>query len=179
MDRLDLSLVALRDFELEDVKKKVEWINNPLNNVFLHYNIPLNIEDTERWFYSKADNRRDCIIEYEGIPVGLIGLLNIDEDNKEAEYYISLGEKDYKGKGIARKATELILNYAFNSLDLKTVYLNVDAENIKAVNLYSRVGFSQEEYYKDAMFARGKMIDRIRFSITKDSFTNMKMENTL
>lgn len=36
--------IAIRKFERKDIPKKVEWINNPENNQFLHYDIPLCVE---------------------------------------------------------------------------------------------------------------------------------------
>lgn len=36
--------IRIRQFERADIPKKVEWINNPENNQFLHYDIPISIE---------------------------------------------------------------------------------------------------------------------------------------
>ena len=40
-------IVRIRKFERKDIPKKVEWINNPQNNKFLHYDIPLEVEKTQ------------------------------------------------------------------------------------------------------------------------------------
>lgn len=155
--------VVLRDFEESDVPKKVEWINNSQNNQFLHYELPLKIEKTIEWFRNKDNSRRlDCIIEYEGVPVGLIGLLQIDRVNMKAEYYITIGENSYKQKGIATKATKAILEYAFLKLQLHKVYLTVDAKNEKAIRLYEKVGFEREGYFVDDLFCsqNAEFIDR-------------------
>ena len=98
--------IRIRKFEKRDIPKKVEWINNPENNRFLHYDIPLSVEKTEQWFdrHFGEDSRFDAVIEVNGIPIGTIGLLNIDKKNNKAEYYIAMGETSYKGKGFAREA---------------------------------------------------------------------------
>ena len=64
--------VSIRRFEKTDIPKKVEWINNPENNQFLHYDIPISVESTEKWFDSHAgdDTRYDAVIEADGVPVG-------------------------------------------------------------------------------------------------------------
>ena len=40
--------ISIRKFESKDIPKKVEWINNSENNKYLHYDIPLKIEKTEK-----------------------------------------------------------------------------------------------------------------------------------
>lgn len=160
--------VILRNFEEKDIKKKVEWINDEENNKFLYYDFPLKIDKTFQWFNNKNNNKRlDCIIEYKGISVGLIGLLEIDRVNSKAEYYITIGEKKYKNKGIATKATKAILNYAHSKLNLHKIYLVVNPENKEAINLYKKVGFEQEGYFADELYsARNlKFIDIERYAI--------------
>lgn len=160
--------VRLREFEESDIPLKVEWINDVENNLFLHYDLPLDIEKTTRWFRSKDNSRRvDCMIEYMGIPVGVIGLLQIDRENLKAEYYITIGNKSFKKRGIATLATEAILNYAFKDLGLHKVYLTVDARNDAAIRLYEKVGFKQEGYFVDDLYCArdSEFIDRTRYAI--------------
>lgn len=159
--------VVLREFEETDVPRKVEWINNPANNQFLHYDIPLRVDRTIDWFRNKDNSKRvDCIIEYNDQPVGLIGLLQIDKINRKAEYYITIGEHNFKRKGIATKATKGILDYAFKELGLHKVYLTVDARNEHAIRLYEKTGFKLEGYFVDELFhpITSEYIDRKRYS---------------
>ncbi len=160
--------VVLRDFEETDVPKKVEWINNPVNNQFLHYVLPLSIDRTIEWFRNKDNSKRiDCIIEYNGIPVGIIGLLQIDKVNSKAEYYITIGENSFKQKGIATKATHAIIEYAFSELKLHKVYLTVDAKNEHAIHLYEKSGFKREGYFVDDLFCASSstFINRERYAV--------------
>lgn len=159
--------VILRDFLVEDIPLKIKWINNPDNNKYLHYDIPLQLEKTQSWFQKRDMNKRiDCIVEYAGCAVGVIGLLSIDIINSKAEYYITIGESGFKGKGIATKATKAILAYAFQKLSLHKVYLNVDADNQIARHLYEKCGFVQEGYFKDDLYRaeEHRFIDRVRYS---------------
>lgn len=102
--------------------------------------------------------------------VGLIGLLQIDKGNCKAEYYITIGNTGYKRKGIALKATKLLLEYAFKTLKLKKVYLNVDEKNIAACSLYEKAGFRCEGIFLEDMFFRGEWINRRRYAIINESF---------
>ena len=161
--------ITLRKFTAEDIPNKVRWINDESNNTYLHYELPLELEKTQCWFdniKNKAD-RYDAVIEADGVSIGVIGLLNIDSVNLKAEYYITLGEASYKRKGISYIASQQLLEYAFDVLDLNKVYLNVDANNIAACNLYEKLGFNCEGIFKEDMMHRGELIDRKRYAILK------------
>ncbi len=165
-------LVTIRPFEKRDIPKKVEWINNPENNQFLHYDIPIEVEKTEDWFERNKfrEDRYDAIIEADGIPCGTIGLLAIDKKNHKAEYYIAMGETFLKGKGISTEATKLVLNYAFKNLELNRVYLFTETENIIAQKLFEKVGFVREGCIKQDIISRGRYVDRFVYAILKKDF---------
>ena len=168
---LKFEKISLREFAISDIENKIKWINNPENNKYLHYDIPLEYDKTLRWFENKNNNVRcDLIVEYEGVPVGLIGLLNIDTVNSKAEYYICIGEVQYKGKGIAKTATRLIVKYGFEELGLNKIYLNVDADNEIACALYEKSGFICEGVFKKDLLHRGRFIDRKRYALLKENF---------
>lgn len=163
--------ITIRLFRKSDISKKVEWINNPENNTYLHYDIPLSVEKTEKWFDNKVNSSRyDAVIEVDGIPCGLIGLLSIDEKNKKAEYYVMIGEKDYKGKGVSVVATQLILKYAFITLTLNKVYLYTETENIPAQKLFQKVGFVKEGLIRQDVFSKGRYVDRYVYGICRNEY---------
>lgn len=166
--------VKLRKFELSDIDYKIDWINDPENNRYLHYNIPLEKEKTITWFLTKDNSKRkDYTILYNDNPVGVIGLLNIDFENLKAEYYITLGSKEHKRMGISSKATEILLNEAFKKMKLNKLYLNVDADNLNACKFYEKNGFSCEGYFKEDIKHRGKLVDRKRYAILSKDFKDL------
>lgn len=164
--------VCIRKFEKRDISNKVKWINDPLNNTFLHYDLPLEIEKTEIWFEKNKDriDRYDAVIEVDGVPVGLIGLLSIDPGNRKAEYYVTLGEREYLGKGVALKASLLLLEYAFYELALNRVYLYTETDNLTATRSYESIGFRREGLLKNDLFSKGRFVDRYVYGITKRDF---------
>lgn len=164
--------VTIRRFERKDIPKKVEWINNPENNSFLHYDIPICVEKTEKWYDSHLgdDDRYDAVIEADGMPVGTIGLLSIDKKNSKAEYYIAMGETEYKGKGVAKSASLLILKYGFEILELNKIYLYTEAENIAAQKLFERVGFIKEGLIRQDILSHGKLADRYAYGYLREDW---------
>lgn len=165
-------IITIRQFEKTDIPKKVEWINNPENNRFLHYDIPICVEKTEKWFDSHKgdDSRYDAVIECNGMPVGTIGLLSIDQKNKKAEYYIAMGETSYKGKGVAKEASRLILEYGFEELELNRIYLFTEVENVVAQKLFERVGFVREGVIRQDIVSHGCFVDRVAYSYLREDW---------
>ncbi len=164
--------ITIRRFERTDIPKKVEWVNNPENNMFLHYDVPICVEKTEKWFDSHLgeDTRYDAVIEADGVPVGTIGLLSIDRKNSKAEYYIAMGETSYKGKGVAKEASRLILQYGLEVLGLNRIYLFTEVENVSAQKLFERVGFVREGLIRQDIVSNGKFVDRIVYGFLKEEW---------
>lgn len=165
-------MISIRKFCEQDVPKKVQWINDPCNNRFLHYDLPLETEKTLKWYHATKDrsDRYDAVIELDGEAVGVIGLLNIDLKNRKAEYYITLGEEKAKGRGAAAHASRLLLKYAFEQLHLNRVYLFTETENHPAQRLFERLGFRKEGVLKNDLFTRGRFVDRFAYALTREQF---------
>lgn len=153
--------VRIRKFKFEDIEKKIEWINNSENNKYLHFDLPLEYEKTCKWFERNKnnENRYDGIIEYNGIPVGIVGLTDIDYKNKKCEDYLTVGDTRFKRKGIATKAGALICLYAFKVLNLKKVVAHVEYGN-PSLYLNIKRGFEVEGFLKNDLVVDGKSVDR-------------------
>lgn len=164
--------VTIRKFALEDIPNKIRWINDPENNQYLHYRLPLEYEKTVEWFQKNQGrtDRYDAVIEADGLPVGLIGLLSIDGQNRKAEYYVSMGDTAYKGKGAAYQASRLILEYGFVELGLQKIYLYTETGNTAAQKLFRRVGFRMEGILKKDLFSRGRYVDRYVYGIMREDY---------
>lgn len=165
--------VKIRKFRFEDIPLKIEWINNPANNEFLHYDLPLAYDKTVAWFERNKDrtDRFDAVIEYNGEPAGTIGLLSIDTKNSKAEYYIAMGEAAYKGKGVATEASKLILDYGFNTLNLNRIYLFTESENVAAQRLFEKIGFLKEGLIRSDIVSHGKYVDRYAYGVLREEWS--------
>ena len=168
--------VTIRKFEREDIPKKVEWINNPANNQFLHYDIPLEIGKTQKWFDNNLGrtDRYDAVIEADGLPCGTIGLLGIDNKNHKAECYIAMGETFLKGKGVSTQAMKLLLDYGFHELKLNRIYLFTETENVPAQKLFEKVGFVKEGRIRDDIISHGRFVDRYAYGICRCEYQKDK-----
>ena len=164
--------IKIRKFQQGDIPYKVKWINDNENNQFLHYDLPLREDKTLLWFNSIKDrtDRADFTITYNGEPAGLIGLLNIDNKNRKAEYYITLGSSEFKGKGIATIASELLIEESYHNYKLNKIYLYTEVENKTAKRLFERIGFIKEGLLKEDLIQEGRKIDRFIYGLFVEEY---------
>lgn len=135
---------------------------------------PVSDFEHQRWYRSLMEDRSQraflighrCASEMK--PVGAIGLRGINWRSRSAEYWIYLGDRTVRGKGVADEASRLLLRFAFSTLGLHRVFLQVNVTNQPAVRLYRRLGFVEEGTLRGAVFAEGRFVDRLLFSMLEE-----------
>jgi perosamine synthetase len=164
----------LREIDSTDLSKMLIWRNNEENRKWFFTQDEITNAQQEEWYNLYLEDKTDFmyIIETkEGVPIGTIGIKNIDKRNKQAEIgRLIIGEKDYLRKGFATEATKILVNYCFEKLNLNRIYLEVFKHNIKAINMYKQVGFRKEGSLREAIFAGGTWHDIDLMSILKNEF---------
>lgn len=163
--------MILRPIEPGDADTIVRWRNLPEVHAQMFAQAPPTKEDHMRWFddLGKRGDREEYVIVETGggRPVGTVGLSRIDRVNRRAEYGILIGEADARGKGLAREASDLILDHAFGTLNLHRVYLHVFPENRKAILLYRLLGFEQEGILRQHAWKDGEFRDVVVMGKTR------------
>lgn len=154
--------IRLRKLEEKDADGMLEWMHDPevqkgfqfhadekdmksVINFIQHADIQ--VHDGKDIHYAIADEND----EYQGT----ISLKSIDLTNRKAEYAISLRREAW-GKGMASQATREILELAFEQFGFERIYLNVLAENERAIRMYERIGFVYEGAFRKHLFLRGE-----------------------
>ncbi len=139
--------IRLRLLEAFDLPMTLKWRNQDhIRKWFIHSEV-ISPEKHREWFetYLQRDNDYLFIIEETlrlNKPVGQISLYNIDRDRKCAEYgRLMIGEADARGRGLAKKASRLLLQYAFKVLGMERVELEVFRDNGPAIAIYRDLGF--------------------------------------
>jgi len=86
-------------------------------------------------------------------PIGSVNFFSIDKEKKQGEMGIEIGDKRYWRKGIAYKAVSVAINYIFNNMDIKRIYIETGEKNVPALKLFSKLGFVKSgEYLEDDGF---------------------------
>lgn len=138
--------VRLRLLEESDLPMTRAWRNQDhIRRWFIHSEI-ITPEHHRRWYESYLPRDDDFLfvieeIESFGRPVGQVSLYNIDWERGHAEFGRLLVGEPSAARGLAREATELLLERAFAEWGLREVELEVFAANQAAVVLYHSCGF--------------------------------------
>jgi diamine N-acetyltransferase len=76
-------------------------------------------------------------------PVGFCGVRDINQMHRTAEYFITVGEADCRGKGYGTEATRMTLAYAFDALNLHSILLDVSSASLGGIRAYEKAGFRE------------------------------------
>jgi RimJ/RimL family protein N-acetyltransferase len=101
--------------------------------------------------------------------VGRCMLTNLDAVNRSAMFGILIGP-EFQNQGYGQEATRLLLDYAFNLLNLNSVMLGVYAFNERAIATYKKVGFREIGRRRQARLIAGKAYDGILMDILAEEF---------
>jgi RimJ/RimL family protein N-acetyltransferase len=83
---------------------------------------------------------------------------------------ISLGEREYWGRGYGTDAMRVMLRYAFMELNLFRVSLNVYGYNRRAIRSYEKVGFKYEGQARKVIHRDGKRFDLMFMGILREEW---------
>jgi glycosyltransferase involved in cell wall biosynthesis/RimJ/RimL family protein N-acetyltransferase len=138
--------VFIRPLKIDDAHISWKWRNDPkiweLTGSKPNKKITHEIEHDwiQKVLADKTTKRFAILVD--DVYVGNIQLTDIIEYNT-AQYHVFIGDTNYWGKGVAKLATCQILYYAKEVLGLKNVFLKVRNENVSAINVYTKNGFTR------------------------------------
>lgn len=165
--------IQLRTTVKSDMDFKVKWYSEPEVNKTLILPYKLELQRTYEWFEraQKDESREDWMIEaLEGNPIGVIGIKEINRNNKSGLLYIVIGEKEYWGKGLGFEAELLAIHYGFKELNLHKIRGASLETNVASLAVIKKVGFHQDGTLRDEYLKDGKYYDVHIFSILRDEF---------
>ncbi|HAS8600274.1 TPA: N-acetyltransferase [Vibrio vulnificus] len=174
MIKIDNTLF-FRRIEKSDLPYRVDWINDPDINRTLTFSTPVSMSSTEKWFeISSNDNTKLNLTFFikenqDFIPIAFGGFINVDLKNSRAELFVTIGNKDYHGKGIGKKIVSFLVSYGFEELNLNKVYLTTLDNNERAKLLYERCGFTVDGKLRKHFYHKGQFRDCYHMSILRDN----------
>jgi RimJ/RimL family protein N-acetyltransferase len=151
------------------------WKNDPIVRKYFRNMMPITLEDQKKRFESRDQRLSDHISfdiwhKKDKKPIGVIGLGYINWVNGWANAYIHIGEKEYWGKDIATEATELLLEYGFNELNLYKIHGSAAVDNIGSWSVAEKLGFIFEGIERDEFYVDGKYLDCKTYGLTKEDW---------
>lgn len=128
-----------------DALLMAQWRNKNRNSFFTSFHATE--EKTKSWLVNYyADNNTDIIFMLDTlkqIPFGHIALYGFDFNNLRCELGRVLMGSDGGPKGGMTLASKILLDWAFITLNIREVYLEVFENSLPAISLYKRLGFRE------------------------------------
>lgn len=169
-------MIYLRGLEEVDLELRPKWFNDPEINRTLLMDYPVSSATTLAWFNRiipvQHCTRLDLSIcdKATNRVIGMTGLLRIDRRHLHAQFYMTIGEKEFWGKRISGEVIPMVLSYAFKNINLNKVYLWTIAANEHARSVYERNGFIQEAFMKQHFYCRGGLQDIFQQRILREEW---------
>ncbi|KAA3617313.1 MAG: N-acetyltransferase [Calditrichaeota bacterium] len=155
--------IYLRACEDDDKNIWAETENHPDPREFLFYALPSSpAEQLVKLEQAIADHKTVLftICEKESDKsIGVTAFYRVDWISRAAVYYIAIAQKENWSKGYGREVTNLMIDYAFETLNLNRIQLHVYVGNERAVKAYQKCGFKIEGTLREAMFHKGHYCD--------------------
>ena len=173
--------IRLRGIEREDLPLFVRWLNDPEVRRFLLQHYPISNPQEERWFEQMLQNpaaEQPLVIEVQQdsdwTPIGNISFMGVDQQARNAELGLFIGEKSFWDKGVGTRTISLMLDYGFSTLNFHRIYLRVYEDNKRGIHCYEKIGFQHEGKLREAGFLDGKYCDMLWMGILRDEWRGRK-----
>ncbi len=169
--------IYLSPFNEEDYILFTKWINDYDTAKYLNqYNKIFTLED-EKEFVEKTKSNDKIYLSIVKLDndelIGNVSLVDIDHISKTATLGIMIGNTSEREKGYGTEAINLLLDYAFNHLNLNNIMLEVLDTNIRAKNCYSKCGFKKLGTRKQSQYLEGIYHDSDYMQILKEDFIKL------
>ena len=103
--------------------------------------------------------------------IGKTAFYRIDWVGRMAIFYIAISEATNWQKGYGGEVTSLMVNYAFETLNLNRIQLHVFKGNKAAIRVYENAGFITEGTLREAMYHKGNYCDFYVMGLIRKDYT--------
>ena len=162
--------MALRPWRKDDADELVAALDDPDVSLWIPViPYPYRLEDAKA-FFDLVDRESEAgrmvagaIVAYaDGRLLGGIGLSDISSLNASAEvgYWVAAEER---GRGVATRATALIVDWGFAELDMDRIGLLADIDNVASRRIARRLGFVEEGVLRSYLMTRRGRRDTVMY----------------
>jgi RimJ/RimL family protein N-acetyltransferase len=175
-------LVLLRPVQKSDITYFLKWFNDPEIMQYQGMYLPMTEMAEQKYIEELGTSRNstDAVFVIEAIegekskPIGDIGLNRIHPKDHHATFGITIGDKQYWSKGYGTEATELVIKYGFEQLNLHRISSSVFSFNGRSIKMHLKIGFSEEGRRREVFFKNGDYCDEVMFGLLREDWKKLK-----
>lgn len=113
----------------------------------------------------EAKQLRLVIFSNDDVRLGLVDLYDFDPINKRVGLGIVIHSEGNKRKGFGKEAVQLMINYAFNTLDLHQIYVGITENNESSLKLFNSLNFAHTGTKTDWVKTYSGYLNELHFQL--------------
>lgn len=176
--------LSLRPLEASDVGEAyVSWLNDPQVTRYMETGrTPSMVSSVQQYVERFRGSTTDFIFAIidraSNRHIGNVTLNRINWHHRTGDTGLMIGCKEFWGKGYAFEAWGLLLDYAFHRLGLHKIVAGAVTDNVAAVAVLRKLGFTVEGVFRQEVFVEGAYRDCLRFGLLREEFRNGNVPHT-
>ena len=177
MPRLIGERIMLREYRTEDFSEIRKWVNDEATTRYLSSRFwPAQSDADTQEFLSRmmqaSHNAYNFVIadlQTEAY-IGQVDMFRVDWRQRQGELGIVIGLREMRHQGIGREALELMQRFAFRTLGMERLEIEVHMDNQPALSCYRRAGFTLEGVKRHAFWSDGRFADLGMMSVLRGEY---------
>ena len=172
MKTLTGNTIYLRALEPEDLEfiytienNESIWEVSNTQTPYSRFLIRQYLENAHQDIYEAKQLRLAICLNGSFEAIGLIDLFDFDPKNNRAGIGIVISSEANRNVGIGSEALQLVINYAFNQLQLHQLYANIGFDNVISMQLFTKFGFQKIGTKKDWIKVNNVYKDEFLFQL--------------
>lgn len=164
----------------EDVEIFTKWLNEFEVTDYIGRTAMVMTLDAERKYLQNPEHDSVCfaIVDMKTDEmVGTVSIEGINYNNRTGILGIFIGKEEYRSSGYGTEAINLILDFAFNYLNLNSIKLDVFSCNARAIKCYTKCGFKEAGRWRKSKYINGKYYDTVLMDILSEDFKESYIKN--
>lgn len=167
---------TLRRIEESDLEQIMHWRMDPDITKYMNTDPQLTIEGQKEWLkrIEADDTVMYWLIETDGIPAGVICLIQIDWKNKTSSWGYYIGEKQCRSLKQALHLEMSLYDFVFDILGFDSLHNEVFALNAGVIKLHEACGSSIVRVGKDEVSKNGESYDIVHINIDRAQWESIR-----
>lgn len=169
-------LGRLRGIQQSELELMRSWRNAPGVRANMYTRHEISPEEHMAWWErtSGRQDRQYFMYERDGVPMGIVGLTDIDLVNGNCSWAFYADANAARGTG--SRMEYLALEHVFGALCLRKLHCEVLAFNVSVIALHQKFGFQIEGKFREHHVVDGENVDILRLGLLAPEWTAKREE---
>lgn len=161
--------VYLRALEPEDYKTSIKWRkDDEIWNMLGGTKYFVSEAYEKKWLENAIFDSKDlklavCLVENDKY-IGNVYMTDIDMINRSCQSHVIIGEREYWGKGLAKEALSLAIDFMKNERGVRRFEALILEDNTQSIKMHEKCGYIMEGVKRKAIYKNGRFHNQLIFA---------------